>query len=61
MAASDDVGPDESIVYKMLGPLIPVHTVCVLLLGMRLYTRARPIKNLGWDDAAALLAMVRDA
>lgn len=59
MAPPGEIGPDESIVYRMLGPLIPVHTLCALLLGMRLYTHARPMRHLGWDDGAAALAMVR--
>ncbi|KAK0639658.1 hypothetical protein B0T16DRAFT_463308 [Cercophora newfieldiana] len=58
MAVPGEVGPDESIVYKMLGPLVPVHTLCTLLLGMRLYTHIRPVRNLGLDDAAAVLAMI---
>jgi hypothetical protein len=59
MAAPDESRPDESIVSKMLGPLVPVHALCALLLGMRLYTRAWSMRHLGWDDAAVVLAMVR--
>ncbi|KAM7192186.1 hypothetical protein V8F33_008460 [Rhypophila sp. PSN 637] len=36
-------GPDESIIGSMLGPLIPIHILSTFLVGMRLYTRARPV------------------
>lgn len=58
MAAPEETGPDVSTVSKMLGPLIPVHIICAVLLGMRIYTHSRPVMHLGWDDVAVALAMV---
>ena len=53
-------GPDVSIVgSRCLGPLIPLQTLCLVLLALRLYTRARPAMHLGWDDAAVAVASVR--
>lgn len=52
-------GPDECIIGSLLGPLIPIHILSTLLVGMRLYTRARPVMQLSRDDAAVTLALVR--
>ncbi|KAK5653209.1 hypothetical protein OQA88_9107 [Cercophora sp. LCS_1] len=50
-------GPDVSIVgSRCLGPLIPIQTICLVLLALRLYTRARPVMHLAWDDAAVAVA-----
>ena len=50
-------GPDVSIVgSRCLGPLIPLQTLCLVLLALRLYTRA---KHLAWGDAAVAVATVR--
>ncbi|KAK5659559.1 hypothetical protein OQA88_761 [Cercophora sp. LCS_1] len=57
MAAPDPPGPDVSRVPTILGALIPVHALCALLVGLRIYTHSRPVVHLGWDDAAVVLAM----
>ncbi|KAK4158725.1 hypothetical protein QBC43DRAFT_273835 [Cladorrhinum sp. PSN259] len=51
-------GPDECRISRMLGPLIPIHVLCTLLVGMRVYTRARPVMQLSRDDAAVTLALI---
>jgi hypothetical protein len=52
-------GPDESISAKLVAPTTALY-VCVLsVYTARIYTRFRPVRNLGWDDLAITAVLVR--
>lgn len=51
-------GPDEFRIATMLVPVITLLVISTSLMVTRVYSRLQPVVNLGWDDAAAVLAAV---
>ncbi|KAK3370433.1 hypothetical protein B0H63DRAFT_373813, partial [Podospora didyma] len=54
-------GPDESHAALMLVPVITLLVISTSLMATRIYSRLRPVVNLGWDDAAAVVAAIASA
>ncbi|KAM7195511.1 hypothetical protein V8F33_006681 [Rhypophila sp. PSN 637] len=57
-------GPDESMLGRLLGPVIPFFVIAVFLASLRLYTRLTRRKGIdfsfafSWDDVTLLLALM---
>jgi hypothetical protein len=52
-------GPDESISAKLVAPTSALYVFVLVAYTARIYTRIRPVRNLGWDDVALTVALVR--
>ncbi|KAM7213501.1 hypothetical protein V8F06_011114 [Rhypophila decipiens] len=50
--------PDETRIGTMLAPVCTLLVISTTLLFTRLYSRIRPVMNLGWDDAIGLVAAI---
>jgi hypothetical protein len=52
-------GPDGSIYSKLVAPTTALYVCVLTVYTARIYTRLRPVRNLGWDDLALTAALVR--
>ncbi|KAF5878444.1 putative polyketide synthase protein [Botrytis fragariae] len=48
--------PDDSIGYKVIVTLSITFGLAIITLSMRMYSRIRIVKHVGWDDWAIILA-----